>query len=75
MTNTPDHLTKPVTCLLYLDQAAVNTGCVRCDVLLDRTNKAAINLFKKLDAQNLTQAEDWHLFSMDSKAMEKLQAR
>lgn len=55
-------------------QAALDLGCARCDVLLDKGNKVGVTLFEKLGAQNLTEAEDWHFFSMDKKAMEKMEA-
>ncbi|KAK8398476.1 hypothetical protein O3P69_003968 [Scylla paramamosain] len=56
-------------------QAAVSMGCNRCDVRVNKANKAAKDLFEKLGAKNLTEAEDWHLFFMDSKAMTEMKAR
>ncbi|MPC52714.1 Diamine acetyltransferase 2 [Portunus trituberculatus] len=56
-------------------QVAVSMGCSRCDVRVDKANKAAKGLFEKLGAKNLTEAEDWHLFLMDSKAMTEMKAR
>lgn len=44
-------------------------------MFLDKGDKADVSLFEKLGAQNLTEAEGWHLFSMDSKAMAEMQAR
>lgn len=47
-------------------------GCTRCDVRLNKEDMATKGLFEKLGAKNLTEAEDWDLFFMDSKAMTEM---
>ncbi|KAG0711564.1 Diamine acetyltransferase 2 [Chionoecetes opilio] len=56
-------------------QATLSLGCKRCDVRVDKANKAAVGLFEKLGAQNLTEAEDWHLFLMDSKVITEMKTK
>ncbi|MPC44514.1 uncharacterized protein LOC123516901 [Portunus trituberculatus] len=53
-----------------LMRAAVSMGCNQCDLRLHKENWAAMDLFEKLGAENVTVSEDWHIFNLDFKLME-----
>ena len=50
-------------------------GCKQCDLRLHKENKEAMDLFEKLGAENVTESEDWHIFSLDFKLMEEMESR
>ncbi|XP_035888983.1 diamine acetyltransferase 2 isoform X1 [Phyllostomus discolor] len=53
-------------------EVALDKGCSQFRLLVLDWNKRAMDLYKVLGAQDLTEAEGWHSFSFEGKVMKKL---
>ncbi|XP_004857501.1 diamine acetyltransferase 2 isoform X3 [Heterocephalus glaber] len=53
-------------------EVALDQGCSQFRLAVLEWNKRAIDLYKALGAQDLTQVEGWHAFCFEGEAMRKL---
>lgn len=51
---------------------ALDKGCSQFRLAVLDWNKRAMNLYKALGAQDLTEAEGWHSFRFEGEAMREL---
>ncbi|KAM6174974.1 thialysine N-epsilon-acetyltransferase isoform 1-T1 [Erethizon dorsatum] len=56
-------------------EVALDQGCSQFRLAVLEWNKRAIDLYKALGAQDLTQEEGWHAFRFEGEAMRKLAGR
>lgn len=55
-----------------LPQVALDKGCSQFRLAVLDWNKGAMDLYKALGAQDLTEAEGWHCFRFEGEAMREL---
>lgn len=47
-------------------------GCVRMDCNVNVNNAIAIKFLKKFGITDLTEKEEWHIYSLDKNALQKM---
>lgn len=58
--------------MISFPQVALDKGCSQFRLAVLDWNKRAMNLYKALGAQDLTEAEGWHSFRFEGEAMREL---